>query len=138
MGKSIWENIKREHIIAAIRKFDKEKPNYPKPKEYYLIFEGRLYPSKHIRRMAYKEVYPNGEIPNFSGGKTSTEPFFIKRNFEICRISKDTYIPEEIEDLNLKEQMNLIDDDDDLNFYDTAIEKPVKIEKHRHSYERNP
>lgn len=139
MRKSVWEDVRRDDIIAAIRKFDKEKPNYHKPKEYYLLFEGNLYPSKHIRKMAYREVYPEGEIPNFTGGKRNTVPFFTNRNFEICRISKGTYIPEEVEDLNLKEQMNLIDDADLKEQYNTPIERPAaKTETHRQSYERNP
>lgn len=89
--------------------------------------------------MAYREVYPKGEIPNFTGGKSSTVPFFTNRNFEICRISKGTYIPEEVEDVNLKEQMNLIDDADLKDSYDTPIERlAAKTETHRQSYERNP
>ncbi|MCM1126554.1 MAG: hypothetical protein NC429_08775, partial [Lachnospiraceae bacterium] len=139
MSKSIWDDVGREDIITAIKKFDKEKPNYHKNTKYYLLFEGNLYPSKHIRRMAYREVYPEREIPNLEGkgGKRNTVPFFIKRGFEICRKSKGTYIPEEAEDINLKEQMNLIDDDFKYSF-ETAIVRPMKTEIHRQSYERNP
>ncbi len=136
MGKSVWENVRREDIIAAIRKFDEEKISYRRG-EYYLLFEGNLYPSKYIRRKAYREVYPEGEIPKFYGGKTDTVPFFENRNFEICPISKGTYIPEEAEDLKLKEQMNLIDDDFTTS-YDVPIGRPKKAETHKQSYERNP
>lgn len=83
---SIWNGVKREHILKAIEEFDVK--NYVKnhKKEmnrmnYYLWYAGQWYPSKHIRRMAYLEAHPGKEVPNFSGGKKDTKKFFEDLRF---------------------------------------------------------
>lgn len=80
---SDWGNIKSEHIIEAIRKFDREHSKVPSSRTTFLKFEGKQYPAKHIRAMAYKIA--NGvEISkaDFHGG-IQTVKFFNDLGFDV-------------------------------------------------------
>ena len=84
--ESIWNGVKREHIVKAIQEFDVKDyvENHKKEMncmKYYLWYAGKWYPSKHIRRMAYLEAYPGKAVPDFSGGKTDTKYFFEDARF---------------------------------------------------------
>jgi hypothetical protein len=64
-----WGNVKNEHVLAAIIKLESSGEAFPEPKSTYLIFEGKPYPAKHIRGMAYEIA--NGEPigkNDYSGG----------------------------------------------------------------------
>lgn len=80
---SNWGNIKSEHIIEAIRKFDREQPKVPSSRNTFLKFEGKLYPAKHIRGMAYK-IANKVEISkeDYHGG-IQTVKFFNNLGFDV-------------------------------------------------------
>ena len=80
-----WDNITKKDIIKAIDEFDKNPEKYDKYKSRstFLIYKGKEYPAKHIRRIAYVQKY--NESPDdgiFSGGK-QTKDFLEKLGFEI-------------------------------------------------------
>ena len=83
MRKSIWNDITKEDVNKAIDLFLKASPEYPVPRNTYLLFDGHMLPAKHIRGMAY-QVHYGQEIPkdNYSGG-IETKRFFEKLGFSI-------------------------------------------------------
>lgn len=81
--KNLWNNVKREHVISAIQKFEKLNPDYSKPRNTFLVYNSKRYPAKHIRGRAF-EIANNKEIKKseYSGGQ-ETVNFFIKLGFEV-------------------------------------------------------
>ena len=82
MAKKKWSEITREDVINAVHKFELENPDFPEAKSTFLLYNGKKYPAKHIRGMAY-EVHYNEKISKgeFSGG-AETVRFFEKLGFE--------------------------------------------------------
>jgi hypothetical protein len=55
--------IKRDHVLKAIAKIDRD--GVPKPREsykYFLRYNGRDYPPKYVISLAYKYATGNGEL----------------------------------------------------------------------------
>lgn len=83
MGKIDWSKITREDVIKAIQIFVKNNPEYPEPRTTFLLFEGKKLPAKHIRGMAYKEVYGTEISKNDYAGGMETVRFFRKLGFDV-------------------------------------------------------
>lgn len=83
MAKFQWSEVTREDVISAIGVFVAENPTYPEPRSTFLIFEGKRYPAKHIRGMAYKAHFGR-EISkqDYSGG-LETVRFFERLGFKM-------------------------------------------------------
>ena len=83
MAKFSWGEITSEDVIKAIHLFDEEQERYPEPRSTFLLYDGKKYPAKHIRGMAYK-VHYGKEISkgDYSGGQ-ETARFFQKLGFEV-------------------------------------------------------
>ena len=83
MSKFKWTEITNIDVINAIEKFEKENPEFPQAKSTFLIYNGKEYPAKHIRGMAY-EIHYGVEISKseFAGGM-ETVRFFQRLGFEI-------------------------------------------------------
>ena len=83
-----WKLVTREHVIRAIKRFVEERPEYPAARSTYLIYEGKKYPAKHIRGMAYREAF-GIEIgkDEYTGGM-ETVRFFERLGFETLHIEK--------------------------------------------------
>ena len=83
-----WKLVTREHVIRAVKCFVEEKPEYPAARSTYLIYEGKKYPAKHIRGMAYREAF-GIEIgkDEYTGG-VETVRFFERLGFETLHIEK--------------------------------------------------
>lgn len=115
MAKDNWNEVTVEDVIKAIRLFDSENPEYPQPRSTFLVFEGKKYPAKHIRGMAYK-VHFGKEISkgDYSGGQ-ETIRFFSKLGFDICHIvEKDKTCQISVKEINKvkKEKSNEKDVED--------------------------
>lgn len=82
-NKDLWRNVKREHVIKAIEKFERSGEDYPKPKNTFLIYNGKEYPAKHIRGIAF-EIANKIEISKseYSGGQ-ETVNFFKRLGFQV-------------------------------------------------------
>lgn len=83
MGKIDWSKITREDVIKAIQIFVKDNPEYPEPRSTFLLFEGKKFPAKHIRGMAYKEAYGTEISKNDYAGGMETVRFFRKLGFNV-------------------------------------------------------
>ena len=81
--KDLWKNVKKEHVIMAILRFEKLNSDYPKPRNTFLIYKENKYPAKHIRGLAF-EIANNKEIKKseYNGGK-ETVNFFRRLMFEV-------------------------------------------------------
>jgi very-short-patch-repair endonuclease len=81
--KKQWENITADDVKKAIELFDKTNENYPEPRNTFLIYNGKKYPAKHIRGLAYY-VANKKEISKseYSGGQ-ETVNFFRKLDFTV-------------------------------------------------------
>ena len=79
----MWKEVKREDVIKAIELFNHDNPDFPTPRNTFLIYEGKKYPAKHIRGMAYK-VHFNKEISKsqYTGGQETCN-FFTRLGFEV-------------------------------------------------------
>lgn len=78
-----WKNINADNVKKAIELFEKTNENYPEPRNTFLIYNGKKYPAKHIRGIAY--FIANGkEISKseYSGGQ-ETVNFFKKLDFTV-------------------------------------------------------
>jgi len=70
MTKLKWNEITSEDVINAIYAFEFERPDYPAAKSTFLIYNGKKYPAKHIRGMAYKIHFGVDISKNdYAGGK---------------------------------------------------------------------
>jgi hypothetical protein len=81
--KNLWNNVRRKHVIDAIRKFEKLKPNYPKPRSTFLVFKGKRYPAKHIRGLAFAIANKRKIGKSEYSGGLETANFFRKLGFEV-------------------------------------------------------
>lgn len=79
-----WSDITRQNVVDAIRIFLEENPEFPAPRNTFLVYENRTLPAKHIRGMAYKVAFGE-EIPKsgYSGGG-ETAKFFERLGFEVA------------------------------------------------------
>lgn len=82
MAKFKWSEVTVEDVIKAVNMFESENPEYPEPRSTFLLYNGKKYPAKHIRQMAYK-VHFGQEIrkADFSGGE-ETVRFFERLGFQ--------------------------------------------------------
>ena len=78
-----WKNVKKEHVIQAIQEFEKLNEDYPKARNTFLLYEGKEFPAKHIRGMAFKFANKR-EIKKseYTGGQ-ETVTFFDKIGFNM-------------------------------------------------------
>lgn len=109
-----WGNIKSEHIIKAIRKFDKEQPKVPSSRNTFLKFEGKLYPAKHIRGMAY-ELANSVKISKYDyHGGIQTVKFFNNLGFDVIyngELKSGLKNISNVEDIGNKDLSNIKSDD---------------------------
>lgn len=83
MSKFNWKEISKEDILQAIERFIVENPEYPEPRNTYLVYEGKKLPAKHIRGMAYKVHYGVEISKNDFGGGKETARFFEWYGFAV-------------------------------------------------------
>ena len=83
MAKTGWNEVTAEDVEKAIQIFDLENPEHPKSRSTFLIYNGKEYPAKHIRGMAY-QVHYGREISkeSYSGGQ-ETVKFFERLGFKM-------------------------------------------------------
>ncbi len=86
-----WLDITRADVIKAIEIFFAENPEYPFPKNTFLIYKGNKLPAKHIRGMAYKVAYGNKISKSDFGGGMETVRFFERLGFEMAYKGKSEY-----------------------------------------------
>lgn len=83
MAKINWKDITKEDVIKAIEIFNRDNPEYPGPRNTFLIYDNKKLPAKHIRGMAYK-VANNKKISKSEfGGGLETVKFFEELGFEV-------------------------------------------------------
>jgi len=89
----IPSNIRKEHVIKAIREIDSNGiPPGRESKSFFLIFEGKQYPPKYVLSRANKFV--NGEEldpSRFSGGQEANN-FLKRQGFDVVEISSSRAI----------------------------------------------
>ena len=78
-----WTYITKEDVKKAKNIFFTENPEYPLPKNTFLIYNGEILPAKHIRGMAYKVAYGKEISKSDFGGGIETVRFFEGLGFEI-------------------------------------------------------
>ena len=111
MSKIKWTEITNIDVINAIKKFDKENPEFPQPKSTFLIYNEKKYPAKHIRGMAY-EIHYGVEISKseFAGGM-ETVRFFQRLGFEMAYTGTSNFNNKQITkadiDKNIKKEKSL-------------------------------
>lgn len=90
MAKNNWNEVTREDVIAAIKTFISENPEYPAPKSTFLVYDGQKLPAKHIRGMAYKVAFGKEIKKDEYAGGLETVRFFEKLGFEVFYTGKAT------------------------------------------------
>jgi hypothetical protein len=109
---TFWNRISSKDIVKAIEIFDQSDKNNPDAKNTFLLYNGRRYPAKHIRGIAYK-IATGQEISknDFSGGK-ETATFFKKLGFVV-------------------EYKNILQESTEIYETHAIKETAFKIEKHK-------
>src|SRR4051794_4845959 len=96
----IPEDIKREHILAAIERIDSQGvPETRQSTKFDLLHKGKVYPPKYVISLSH--LFVNGEEWSrdmFSGGG-ETNHFLAKRGFTIVEkhITETEAITQELE-----------------------------------------
>lgn len=83
MAKLKWNEVTKENVLDAIRTFRNDNPEFPPPRNTFLLYEGEKLPAKHIRGLAYKEAF--GIVPGkdeYAGG-LETAKFFSALGFKV-------------------------------------------------------
>lgn len=142
MAKFNWSVITKEDVKKAIELFEQDNPSYPQPRSTFLIYNGKKYPAKHIRGMAYK-VHNGIDISknDYSGGE-ETARFFENLGFDIqythknidTHTSKNIKQPSQNQKVVLKAQndfsdiktQNIYVDDNKMNDDSGQITIPTK------------
>ena len=83
MTQDDWKVVSREHVLTAIEEFDALKDDFPAAKSTFLPYNGKSYPAKHIRGMAYKAATGRELRKQDYAGGMGTVRFFLKRGFDI-------------------------------------------------------
>ena len=93
MAKYKWNEVTAADVITAISIFDSENPEYPEPRSTFLVYNGKKYPAKHIRGMAYQVHFGIAISKNDYAGGQETVRFFDRLNFETqyTNINVDTH-----------------------------------------------
>ena len=101
-NKSLWGNVKIEHIEEAIRKYLPK--NQVRRTDYYIIVNDKEYPARQIRRLAYEianGIDCTSEDIHAKGGKVAKAFFeriegFRERGY-LCINNKEINLIEEID-----------------------------------------
>lgn len=83
MAKLLWNEITREDVLKAVKIFNSERPTHPEARSTYLMLDGKKYPAKHIRGMAYKVHFGHEAHKSDYAGGQETARFFEKLGFEV-------------------------------------------------------
>lgn len=78
-----WNKITKDDILEAIELFDNNQPEYGNPRGLFLIFNGKKYPAKVIRRLAYNLKYEDYITDDQFKGGSYTIKFFNKYGFDM-------------------------------------------------------
>jgi len=97
--KKEWNKVTVDDVKKAIDLFDRTGEKYPEPRNTFLLYNGKEYPAKHIRGLAYK-VANKKEISknDYTGGK-ETADFLQKLGFTVLykkELIKPTDTPKQI------------------------------------------
>ncbi len=95
-----WNKVNREDVIKAINEFDNNIIEYTRPRTTYLVYQGKIYPAKQIRRMGYKNVYGYNPKEHEIYGGRPTIKFLEKRGFETYWKTRDK------ENIEYEQQIN--------------------------------
>lgn len=83
MTRLYWNKISKLDILKAVEFFNSEKPTFSNPHKLFLIVDGKEYPAKTIRKIAYNlKNNTNISEDNFKGG-SFTVKFYNKLGFDI-------------------------------------------------------
>lgn len=78
-----WDKISREHVLDALKRYDQNPDAYTKAKHTFLIHDGKSYPAKAIRGIAYQICFGEKISQDaFTGGK-ETARFLARLGFEV-------------------------------------------------------
>ena len=80
---SDWKKITVQDVEKAIQLFDNDTEHHPQARNTFLVFNGKKYPAKHIRAIAYRVAFGLEILKSeFSGGE-ETARFFTNLGFTI-------------------------------------------------------
>lgn len=89
-----WKNVKKEDVIKAIDKFNKETPDFTNPRSTYLVYDGIIYPAKQIRKMAHEVAFGIEPTEKEIYGGKPTIVFFENLGFDTYWTERDVSVPE--------------------------------------------
>lgn len=134
MNKLEWSKVTKNHVVKAIKIYDNEDIIAPKAKSTFLKYNGRKYPAKHIRGMAYEVAFGKEISKDEYSGGIETVHFFEKLGFEIqytgpCKRETNDSIKKNNSDNNhidnIKDSNKIMDD----NTYKIKIPSKNVIEQ---------
>lgn len=80
---SLWQNVTAVHIKKAIEIIDQGNVQFPEPRNTFLVYNGKNYPAKHIRGMAYKMANGADISKNEYSGGEETARFLRNLGFTV-------------------------------------------------------
>lgn len=122
MSKFNWQEITKEDILQAIEKFIEETPEYPEPRNTYLVYEGKKLPAKHIRGIAYEVHYGKAIRKSDFGGGKETAHFFERYGFivdykeksEIKKVGKNINTAKQLQKKKKTDKKEITKEDDKI------------------------
>ena len=79
----LWNKITENDVIKAIELFERKNEDYPEPRNTFLVYNGKKYPAKHIRGLAYFVANKVEISKNEYSGGMETVNFFKKLGFTV-------------------------------------------------------
>ena len=96
-----WDKVTAEHVFQAIERLEAGDNKFPPPRNTFLVYNGKQYPAKHIRGMAYEIACGVALSKDDYSGGDDTERFLTRLGFTIKRTKPKnihnnlSYTPEE-------------------------------------------
>jgi len=78
-----WREITAAHVMEAIRRYDEHPERYTKARHTSIIHEGKEYPAKAIRGIAYEVCFRERLSQEASSGGQETARFFRRLGFTV-------------------------------------------------------
>ncbi len=83
MASHDWNEITSDDVIKAIEIFESDDAKHPKARNTFLIYDGKKYPAKHIRGIAYRVRFGEEIRKDEYSGGNETARFFERLGFTI-------------------------------------------------------
>lgn len=104
MPNHSWEQVTKEHVVAAIRLYEQQPDRYSRSRSTFLVFEENEYPAKAIRGIAYALCHGEDVNSEEYAGGMETMRFFTRLGFHVLHTNRASTTQAQIPPISRKRQ----------------------------------